>query len=94
MYASDTLVYSALNGVDADLGKTYRYKVRANNSKGFSEFSDEAFIAFGDKPPRPSKLDKSRATSTRTSIKVKWDIVTADLPVTGYIVNMDDGKNG
>ena len=54
--ASDTLSYSALNGVDAILGKTYRYKVRANNTKGFSEFSDEAFIAFGDKPPRPPKL--------------------------------------
>lgn len=49
--ASDTMEYSALNGVDADVGKIYRYKVRANNTKGFSEFSDEAFIAFGDKPP-------------------------------------------
>lgn len=44
--------------------------MRANNTKGFSEFSDEAFIAFGDKPPRPPKLSKSRAVSTKTSIKV------------------------
>ena len=92
--ASDTLTYTAVNGVDAVLGKTYRYKVWANNTKGFSEFSDEAFIAFGDKPPWPPKISKADSFSTRSSIKVKFAEVVADLPVTGYIINMDDGKNG
>ena len=57
---------------------------------GYSEFSTESYIAFGDVPNTPDA--PLRTASTRTSISVQWSAPAAgDLDVSGYILNMDDG---
>lgn len=90
----DTLSFSAAdNTLGLNIGKTYRFKVKAHNVIGASEYSDEAYIAFGNVPGIPTAVVKSDKTS-RTSITVSWSAVISTLPVTGYVVNIDDGKNG
>ena len=89
------LEYAAVEGTDDyTIGRTYRFKVIAVNSVGSSEASDEAYIAFGDHPGQPTAINAALATTTRTTITVTWDAVTADLSITGYIINMDDGRLG
>jgi hypothetical protein len=73
-------------------GKTYRFISRAINTIGESEFSTEAYIAFGGVPPQ---LDPpTRISSTTTSIYLEWTppvLGVDDLEVTGYVLNRDDG---
>jgi len=74
-------------------GRSYRFKTRALNVIGYSEFSDIGYIAYGDVPVIPPA--PTLVTSTKSSIAVKWLPPTAsDLPVLGYILSMDDGING
>lgn len=74
------------------LSATYRFISRAKNVIGYSEFSAEAFIAFGSTPNTPDA--PTMVTSTRTSITMAWTEpapADGDLTTTGYILNMDDG---
>jgi hypothetical protein len=90
-----SLIYSATAGTDGyAIGSTYRYKVVVQNGVDSSEASDEAYIAFGDVPPQPTAIDANDCTTTRSTIHVSWDPVSAPLSVTGYILNMDDGRLG
>ena len=75
------------------IGKTYRFKTRSKNGIDYSEYSDESYIAFGGVPNTPDIPNK--VYSTKSSIRVSWTAPAAtDLDITGYILNMDDGKNG
>jgi len=81
---------AAVDGVVA--GKTYRLKSRSTNAVGASEYSLEAFIAFGPVPGAPGQ--PQRVSSTRTSLTLSWTAPTSsagDLPILGYVLNMDDG---
>ena len=84
--------YAATNAQDGlDPGKTYRFKTRASNVIGFSAFSVEAYIAFGNVPNKPAA--PTRVTSTKTSITVEWlPPAVSELATSGYILNMDDGQ--
>ncbi len=74
-------------------GRSYRFKTRAKNQIGYSDFSDIGYIAYGDVPDAPPK--PTLVTSTMTSISVVWQPPTlSDLPVLGYVLSMDDGING
>lgn len=93
-YDGNSLIYGATNAQDGIvIGKTYRFRTRSRNLIGYSEYSEEGYIAFGDVPSTP--LAPTKVKSTYTSISVQWvaPLVT-DLDITGYILNMDDGKNG
>ena len=83
--------YAATQADDSlEPGKTYRFKTRAKNLIGYSEFSVEAYIAFGNVPNRPDA--PTRIASTTTSITVQWTAPLAnELSTSGYILNMDDG---
>jgi hypothetical protein len=68
-YDGTSTIYGATNTVDfLILGRTYRFKTRSKNVIGFSDFSEESYIAYGDVPNTPTAptLD----SSTRTSISV------------------------
>lgn len=72
-------------------GQTYRFKIRAKNVIGYSDFSEEAYIAYGDVPAKPDL--PTRLASTINSITVEWTEPTAtELTTSGYILNMDDGQ--
>jgi hypothetical protein len=75
-------------------GKIYRMKTRTKNAIGYSDYSLDAYIAFADLPNVPGQ--PTRVSSTRTSITVAWTAPTVaadDLPVLGYVLNIDDGVN-
>lgn len=76
-------------------GNVYHIAYIAHNAFGDSEYSTELTVGAGAIAPAPSNLVDS-STSTDPSIKsVKWDeVTTADLPILGYIVQMDDGLGG
>ena len=89
-----SLTYSATAGTDGyEIGSTYRFRVVVENGIGNSKPSDEAYIAFGDAPPQPPAIDASKATTSSTWIKVKWDAVTAPLSGSDYVLNIDDAKD-
>ena len=91
----DSLTYSASSTSGSyQVGLTYRFKVIATNVVGDSQSSDEAYISFGDVPPQPTAIVSTTSVTTRTTIYVEWAQVTSQLPVTGWILNMDDGKLG
>lgn len=62
-YNGASLIYGANNANDGIvIGKTYRFKTRSHNLIGFSEFSEDGYIAFGDVPSTPAA--PTRVSST------------------------------
>lgn len=92
-YDGSSLTYGLTQATDGLLpGKTYRFKTRSRNAIGDSDYSLEAYIAFGDVPGAPGQ--PQRVSSTRTSLTVSWTaptVAASDLAVLGYVLNMDDG---
>jgi hypothetical protein len=74
------------------VGRTYRFISRCRNLIGYSEFSTHGYIAYGGVPtPPPAPV---RVFATETTISVQWTAPSSsDLPITGYVLNMDDGTN-
>jgi hypothetical protein len=77
-------------------GVTYRYVLVASNMFGDSQFSSETRIALGNLPPTPTAPVKVESLSSITSISIAWSpVVSLDgVPITGYLVLMDNGLNG
>ena len=89
--------------VDIDLtansltpGIVYRFKVKAVNKFGPSDFSEETLAAFGTVPNPPSQPIKVEDSSTITTISVSWSKSNDDygIPILGYQLFMDDGARG
>ena len=93
-YAGNVLLYGATSATDGlVLGRVYRFKARALNAIGYSDFSEDAYISYGAVPNTPATPILLK--STMSSVKVSWTPPSSsDLPVTGYILNMDNGRNG
>jgi hypothetical protein len=76
-------------------GRTYRFKTCVANSIGDSDFSHEVIVGVGSKAPAPGAVLRDFSYESESSIKVNWTSVTAsDLPITGYVLEMDDGLGG
>ena len=93
LYDGQALLH-ALTAVEEGLesGKIYRFKQRSRNGVGYSAWSLESYVAFGDVAGAPGQ--PSRVSSSRTSITVRWTAPTVaaeDLPLLGYVLNMDNG---
>lgn len=74
-------------------GRTYRFKTRALNQIGYSEFSLPSYIAFGDVPSAPNA--PVLVESGKTHITLRWQApAVSELTVTGYTLSVDDGYNG
>lgn len=65
---TQTYIASSVDGLV--IGRNYRFISRSFNIIGFSEFSTESYIAFGDVPFAPAA--PTRVKSTETTIKVEW----------------------
>jgi hypothetical protein len=79
-------------------GKFYRFKFRAKNSVGYSEYSTIMTFPLADKPAKPNAPTKDESQSDKTTITMAWS-VNADTQstagdITGYKLYMDDGNNG
>jgi len=76
-------------------GTIYKFKYRAVNEFGPSDFSDEVDAAVAEFPAKPTTLAKVDAESGETFITLSWSQSTdTDLPVIGYVLYMDDGYGG
>jgi hypothetical protein len=69
-YAGTALSFGASTVDGLVLGRTYRFRSRSQNGIGLSDFSDIAYIAYGDVPPTPAA--PLLVYSTQTSISVNW----------------------
>jgi hypothetical protein len=88
-YTGTTTTYTVTG---LTVGSTYRFKTRSKNIINFSEYSEDAYIAFGNVPNTP--LAPTRTKSIETAITVAWlEPSASDLKITGYILNIDDGNN-
>ena len=62
----------------------YRFRIRAVNAYGYSDYSEELVASIA---PLPSKLDpveKDQAYSSSTSIMVRWATPSDQEPIIGY----------
>lgn len=82
-------------GLQAD--KTYKFKVSAVNFVGEGPITDEIFVIAADMPEKPENpptitlVTQTSITLTLTELPVENN---GGSPVTGYIVQMDDGLGG
>jgi hypothetical protein len=53
-YAGHTFLYSISPLDNLVRGRSYRFKTRALNGVGYSDFSDVGYIAYGDVPATPN----------------------------------------
>ncbi len=66
-------------------GSKYYFKLRALNSKGYSEFSTEILVGASSLPDAPSAPYKIASKSTMTQLYIMWDPVSdKSLPTSGY----------
>ena len=73
-------------------GRVYRIYTVASNVFGDSEPSQQVIIGLGAKPPAPTT---GPLRTPSTTMLLSWPSVTiSDLPVLGYILEMDDGLGG
>lgn len=73
----------------------YKFKFRAVNDFGPSGFSDEIDVGVSSFPAKPNPLRKVLADSGLTYVSLEWDeSLNTELPVIGYLINMDDGIGG
>ena len=74
-------------------GNYYRFRYRAKNSLGYSEYSDTLRVGLGPLPQKPSVPTRSTDGNTSTSIGVTWNVLASEtLEVTAYNLYMDDGQ--
>lgn len=94
-YDGQSLTYGFTVATDGMVaGKTYRITTRTRNLIGYSAYSTVTYVAFGPLPGAPGQ--PQRVGWTRTSLTVRWTapaLAASDLPLLGYVLNMDDGLN-
>jgi hypothetical protein len=73
-------------------GVIYKFKVRTINNHGPSEYSEELDAAASSFPAKPNALSRIIGESSINFVTLEWT-ASADtqLPVIGYVINMDDG---
>lgn len=73
-------------------GVIYKFKVRTENDQGPSEFSDELDAAVSSFPAKPAMPTRVLAQSGTNFVTLQWSVsADTELPVLGYVINMDDG---
>lgn len=76
-------------------GSLYRFRYRAYNSLGWSDYSDILRVGLGPIPSTPAAPSRATTGSSATSIAVTWSTLTGQtLPVIEYVLYMDDGNSG
>ena len=80
----ETGLEEALEPGDIVAYEHYRFRIRAVNAYGYSDYSEELVASIA---PLPSKLDpveKDQAYSSSTSIMVRWATPSDQEPIIGY----------
>ena len=73
----------------------YKFKTRALNVYGYSDWSEELDVGVSSFPAQPAALVKLAAETGPTYITLQWaKSLDTQLPVLGYQIWMDDGDDG
>ena len=90
-----TVTY-ALDGIVT--GRIYRFRFRASNSKGYSDYSELLSVAANSPPVKANTPLVDYSLSSRTSIFVSWVLNSDGLGegglISGYKLYMDNGLGG
>jgi len=72
----------------------YRFRMKAENAYGSSDWSEEVVVALAPLPSAPAAVTKVQSLSTKTSMKVAWTAPADIEPITGYKLYLTDPKEG
>lgn len=90
-----TVTYAADN---VETGKIYTFRLKSQNVKGYSEYSEQVSIACSSPPAKANAPQVDYSLSSRESIYVQWVLNDDGLGdggvIQGYKVYMDDGFGG
>lgn len=76
-------------------GVIYKFKYRAVNLYGVSDWSEELDAGVSSLPAKPNQVRKIEAETSETHITVEWDTsADTELPVIGYSLKINDGVGG
>lgn len=93
--SSTHTLYTTVPSDGISQGQIYKFKYRAVNSYGESDYSDEVDGGISSFPATPSAPTKLQSESGETFITLQWaQSANTELPVIGYVLNMDDGYGG
>ena len=97
--SSQNLQHTLTFAIDGIItGRVYSFKLRAKNSKGYSEFSNIVAIAAVDPPDKPNAPSVNYGLSGDNSLFIHWSKVADQQGpgglITGYSLYMDDGYGG
>ena len=92
-----TILFHTAGSASLVPGSTYRFKVSAMNIVGEGEISDAISVIAADVPDAPVNAPVATLI-TETSVSLSIEALTLSMdggaPVTGYLVEMDDGDGG
>jgi hypothetical protein len=81
-----------------ETGKIYNFRVKSQNEKGYSDYSELFSIACSAPPQKANAPQVDYSLSSRESIYIQWSLNTDGLGdggvIQGYKVYMDDGYGG
>lgn len=76
-------------------GATYKFKVSAYNQIGESALTNQITVIAADTPVAPiNPIDVTEVTKSYISLEITETIEDGGSPITGYIIEMDDGLSG
>ena len=76
-------------------GNIYKIAYVAHNAFGDSAFDSQLSVGVGSLPPAPTNLIERTLSVDPKLINIVWDkVASTDLPIRGYIAQMDDGLGG
>jgi hypothetical protein len=76
-------------------GTIYKFKTRAVNAYGNSDYSEELNAGFGALPAKPLQVTRLLSESSDRHVTLEWTTSPdTDIPVIGYRLRMNDGVGG
>jgi len=75
-------------------GESYKFRFRAKNSIGWSEYSDETTILAADVPETPEKPVPLAATDTSVQLQLDTVLDNGGSSITSYVLQHDSGSTG
>jgi len=92
--SASTITLTLGTDVTGSTGSLFRAKYIAKNEDGvYSEYSEELLFKMGGVPTAPGIPTKIIEESDSDQIAIEWTASSGDLPILGYLVYTDSGKD-
>lgn len=92
--SASTITLTLGADITGSTGSLFRAKYIAKNEDGvYSEYSEELLFKMGGVPTAPGTPMKVDEESDADQIAIEWTASGGDLPILGYLVYADSGKD-